>query len=97
MPPREVFLTGATGFLGGHMAEACVRRGLTVCTIARPSSDTTLLDKLGVTVHSGDLADVTVTQRALGIRVCHGNEPSAGAQGVVEALQFLSRKLCGGS
>src|SRR5207245_2495470 len=59
------FITGATGFVGGHVAEACVARGYTVSTIARPASDTALLDRLGATVHRGDLADSGLVQRAL--------------------------------
>jgi nucleoside-diphosphate-sugar epimerase len=59
------FITGATGFVGGHVAEACVARGHTVSTIARPTSDTGLLDRLGATVHRGDLADSGLVQRVL--------------------------------
>jgi 2-alkyl-3-oxoalkanoate reductase len=59
------FITGATGFVGGHVAEACVARGYTVGTIARPASDTALLDRLGATVHRGDLADPGLVQHAL--------------------------------
>src|SRR6266849_6614431 len=59
------FITGATGFVGGHVAEACVARGHTVTTIARPASDTTLLDRLGATVHRGTLGDLGLMGRAL--------------------------------
>jgi nucleoside-diphosphate-sugar epimerase len=58
-------ITGATGFVGGHLAEACLSRGLPVSTIARPSSDTSLLDKLGVTIHRGDLTDADVVRNAV--------------------------------
>jgi nucleoside-diphosphate-sugar epimerase len=59
------FITGATGFVGGHVAEACVARGHTVTTIARPTSDTSLLERLGATVHRGTLGDVSLVERAL--------------------------------
>jgi nucleoside-diphosphate-sugar epimerase len=58
-------VTGATGFIGGHVAEAFVRRGWAVSTIARPGSDTALLDELKVTVHRGDLTDPRVVAQAL--------------------------------
>jgi nucleoside-diphosphate-sugar epimerase len=58
-------ITGATGFVGGHVAEACRARGLAVHTIARPSSDTALLDQLGVTVHRGDLTDAGVVRQVV--------------------------------
>jgi nucleoside-diphosphate-sugar epimerase len=64
MPPRYL-ITGATGFVGSHLAEACVGRGYAVATIARQTSDTAFLDKLGVTIHRGDLADADVTRRAV--------------------------------
>jgi nucleoside-diphosphate-sugar epimerase len=59
------FITGATGFVGGHVAEACVARGDTVSTLARPTSDTTLLDHLGATIHRGELTDSGLVERAL--------------------------------
>src|SRR6266702_4741101 len=59
------FITGATGFVGGHLAEACVARGDTVTTIARPTSDTALLDRLGATVYLGDLTDTRLIEQAL--------------------------------
>jgi nucleoside-diphosphate-sugar epimerase len=58
-------VTGATGFVGGHVAEAFVKRGWPVSTIARPASDTKLLDELGVTVHRGDLTDARVVADAV--------------------------------
>jgi nucleoside-diphosphate-sugar epimerase len=58
-------ITGATGCVGGHIAEACVGRGDAVSTIARLSSDTGLLDRLGVTIHRGDLVDTEVVRKAV--------------------------------
>ncbi len=58
-------VTGATGFIGGHVAEAFVRRGWAVSTVARPGSDTALLDELKVTVHRGDLTDPGVVRKAM--------------------------------
>src|SRR5262245_25310353 len=50
-------VTGATGFVGGHVAEAFVKRGWSVSTLARPGGDTRLLEESKVTVHRGDLTD----------------------------------------
>jgi nucleoside-diphosphate-sugar epimerase len=63
--PLRCLITGATGFIGGHLAEAFVGRGWQVVTVARPSSDTALLETLGVTVHRGDLADTALLRRLL--------------------------------
>src|SRR5262249_7759026 len=46
-----------TGFVGGHIAEACIARGAKVSTIARPGSDTSFLERLGVQIRRGDLMD----------------------------------------
>lgn len=62
--PRTVLVTGATGFVGSHVAEALVARGDAVRTLARDGSDTALLDKLGVTVVRGDLTDAAAVKRA---------------------------------
>src|SRR6266446_7054645 len=68
--PRTYLVTGATGFVGSHVAEALVQRGDTVRTIARASSDTALLEKLGVAIVRGDLTDsATVQQVASGADV----------------------------
>src|SRR5262245_592166 len=51
-------ITGATGFLGGHLAEACVRRGDTVRALVRDGTDASALEKLGVEVVRGDLREL---------------------------------------
>jgi nucleoside-diphosphate-sugar epimerase len=58
-------ITGATGFVGGHMAEACVRRGFGVRALVRPGSDTSLLEKGNVTLVRGDLADAQTNSAVL--------------------------------
>jgi nucleoside-diphosphate-sugar epimerase len=58
-------ITGTTGFLGSHVAEACVGRGFRVSTIARASSNTALLERIGVEIHRGDLTDPQVVRRAV--------------------------------
>lgn len=58
-------ITGATGFLGGHIAEECVRRGHPVSAIVRPGSDVALLEKLGVTLHQGHFGDPEVARKAV--------------------------------
>lgn len=57
-------ITGATGFVGSHLAEACIARNIPVRTIARTTSDTTFLQQLGVEIHRGDLTDTQVVRQA---------------------------------
>ncbi len=61
----KVLVTGATGFLGSHVAELALERGDTVRTLARPGEDTTRLVKAGVEVCRGDLVDRAVLEEAV--------------------------------
>jgi nucleoside-diphosphate-sugar epimerase len=62
---HRYLITGATGFVGSHLAEACVARGATVVALARAESDTGLLEKLGVRLVRGDLTDGDAVRRAV--------------------------------
>lgn len=64
MPAKTVFLTGATGFVGTHAAQAFAAQGVAVRALVRHTSDTTRLRELGATVLTGDLADRAVVQQA---------------------------------
>lgn len=57
-------VTGASGFLGGHIAERLVREGFQVRCLVRTSSDTTILDRLGIELALGDLRDATSLRAA---------------------------------
>ena len=57
-------ITGATGFIGGHLAEQLVREGRAVRCLVRPTSDTSLLESLGVDLVVGDLRDKQSVARA---------------------------------
>ncbi|MGP0062109.1 MAG: NAD-dependent epimerase/dehydratase family protein [Isosphaeraceae bacterium] len=56
-PSKTIFITGATGLVGGHAAEEALRRGHRVRALVRPTSDTRWLDGLGVERVVGDLED----------------------------------------
>jgi 2-alkyl-3-oxoalkanoate reductase len=63
--PRSCLITGATGFVGSHVTEACIARGIHVRALVRPGSDTRLLEKVGVTLQRGDLTDATAVRQAV--------------------------------
>ena len=52
-----VLVTGATGFIGGHLAQRLVAEGHRVRCLVRATSDTSLLDEIGVEAVVGDLTD----------------------------------------
>lgn len=53
----NVLVTGATGFIGGHLVERLVSDGHRVRILARPTSDLSLVGPLGVEVHVGDVTE----------------------------------------
>jgi nucleoside-diphosphate-sugar epimerase len=59
VPPTELscLLTGASGFIGGHLASGLLSEGYLVRCLVRPGSDTSLLDELAVETVTGDLED----------------------------------------
>lgn len=61
----QVLITGATGFVGGHLVEACLERDHQVSALVRPTSNTAELEKLGVTLHRGDMQDAALVRSAV--------------------------------
>jgi len=61
----KALVTGATGFVGSHLAEALRRRGDEVTVLARSASKAAALAPLVVRVVPGDLHDRAALQRAV--------------------------------
>lgn len=57
-------VTGATGFIGSHLARRLVGEGYGVRALARPTADTSKLEGLGVEIVPGDLTDFSSVSRA---------------------------------
>jgi len=62
---KKVFVTGATGFTGGHLCRILVDKGYSVGALVRKSSKTNELEKLGVKPVVGDLANLNSLNGAL--------------------------------
>src|SRR5688572_23455611 len=54
---RRALITGATGFVGGHLTELLVAEGWQIRALVRPTSDSVRLRRLGVELHEGGLGD----------------------------------------
>ena len=60
----QVFLTGATGYIGSAVAEALVKAGYAVAGLARSDDQARLLAAKGLGAHRGDLRIRRVWPRA---------------------------------
>ena len=53
----KILVTGASGFIGGHLVELLVEKGYDVIGMVRKTSDTSLLDELDVKKRIADLTE----------------------------------------
>ena len=84
-------ITGATGFVGGHLVEACTARGWNVRALARSSSDTSLLQRPNVAVIRGDMTDAAALRDALqGVEVVFHCAAKVGDWGPVEEYRAVN-------
>jgi nucleoside-diphosphate-sugar epimerase len=60
----SVLVTGATGFIGLHVAALLVQEGERVRALCRATADTTPLRRLNVEIVEGDVVDAASVQRA---------------------------------
>lgn len=60
-----LLITGATGFVGSHLIEACARYGFGVRALVRETSDAALLERHGVERVVGDMTDPASLRRAV--------------------------------
>src|SRR3979409_800512 len=61
----KTLVTGATGFLGSHVARQLAGRGEQVRVLVRPASDTRAMDGLEAERFIGDLRDTASLERAM--------------------------------
>ncbi len=84
-------ITGATGFVGGHIAEACLARGHAVTALVRPGSNVILLEATGATLCQGDLSDAAAVREAVaGADVVVHCAAKVGDRGPVEEYRAVN-------
>jgi 2-alkyl-3-oxoalkanoate reductase len=84
-------ITGATGFVGSHLAQACAARGWGVRALARPGSDTAALEGQGIAVVRGDVTDPPSLPEAVrGVDVVFHCAAKVGDWGPVEDYRAVN-------
>ncbi|QKZ15016.1 NAD-dependent epimerase/dehydratase family protein [Spirosoma sp. KUDC1026] len=65
--PKSVFITGATGFIGSHIARRYLAEGYTVCALKRPESSYGMLSDVAnrISWHEGDVLDIPSLELAI--------------------------------
>ena len=63
--PRQVFVTGATGFIGSRLARALAERGDSLRCLARSPARAGPLEALGAEIISGEITDTIALARGL--------------------------------
>lgn len=67
-----IFITGATGFIGSHLAERLASKGHKLRCLARETSDTEILSKLNAEITAADMNDPSGLKKALeGIEIVY--------------------------
>jgi nucleoside-diphosphate-sugar epimerase len=90
----SALVSGATGFLGGHLAVVLKERGFTVRALARSSSDVSRLAALGIEIVTGDLADEeSLARAAAGQQLVFHTAGKVGDWGAAE--EFRQANICG--
>jgi nucleoside-diphosphate-sugar epimerase len=91
----KVLVTGAAGFLGSHLVDACVRAGDQVRVLVRPFSDLTYLRTVpGVEIAFGDLRDEpSVREATRGVDVVYHSAARVTDHG--SRAQFFDANVAG--
>ncbi len=88
----KVLVTGAAGFIGGHLVDMLVERGDEVRALVRPVEDTSHLRTLtGVEIKHGDLTDAASLKRAMqGVQRVYNVAAKTGPWGQEEAYRAVN-------
>jgi nucleoside-diphosphate-sugar epimerase len=84
-------ITGATGFVGGHLARACAERGWAARALVRPRTEAGELERLGIAVVRGDLTEPAALGPAVeGVGVVFHCAAKVGDWGPVEDYRAVN-------
>jgi nucleoside-diphosphate-sugar epimerase len=89
--PSTCLITGATGFVGGHLAESCAARGWRTRALVRKGADGSRLGACGVELVAGDLTDADSIRKALeGVDVVFHCAARVGDWGPVDGYRAVN-------
>lgn len=87
----KYLITGVTGFVGSHLAEACQQRSIPTVTIARPTSDLRWPQQFGCQVVQGDITDAASVRQAMeGVNVVIHSAAKVGDWGPVDDFRQVN-------
>ena len=85
------FITGATGFVGSHVAERVRSQGHTARCLVRASGDTEFLKSIGAEIVVGELTDADTLAKALhGVNVVVHSAAKVGDWGPVDEYRQVN-------
>jgi len=87
----KIFLTGATGYIGGSVAERLMREGHAVTGLVRSDASAKAIQSRGMRAVLGTLDDAAVIARAAGAADAVVDTAEANHAGVVEAITSALR------
>ena len=87
---QSCLITGATGFVGSHLAEACLAKGWTVRALVRAGSDTRALEKAGVKLLRGELTDAPALEAGDGVDVVFHCAARVGDWGPIDEYRAVN-------
>ena len=87
---QTCLITGATGFVGSHLAEACLAKGWAVRALVRAGSDTAALEKAGVSLLRGELTDAPALNAGEGVDVVFHCAARVGDWGPIDEYRAVN-------
>ncbi|RKY86090.1 hypothetical protein DRQ09_06505 [candidate division KSB1 bacterium] len=63
---KKAFVTGGTGFIGGHLIESLLKKGYKVSCLVRKNSNKSMIENMNVEVIEGDLNEKELLKERLG-------------------------------
>ena len=87
---QTCLITGATGFVGSHLAEACLAKGWAVRALVRAGSDTAALEKAGVSLLRGELTDAPALNAGEGVDIVFHCAARVGDWGPIDEYRAVN-------